>query len=82
LRRKVASTLIADERGALYGTTSAGGATGNGAVFKLTLPAKGQTDWTETVLYSFCALPNCSDGSTPVAGLIFENEIASMMFPK
>jgi uncharacterized repeat protein (TIGR03803 family) len=76
LRRKVASTLIADERGALYGTTSAGGATGNGAVFKLTPPAKGQTDWTETVLYSFCALPNCSDGSTPVAGLIFENEIA------
>jgi uncharacterized repeat protein (TIGR03803 family) len=69
----IASTLIADERGALYGTTSVGGATGNGTVFKLTPPTKGQTNWSETVLYSFCSLPNCSDGSTPVAGLIFEN---------
>ena len=72
----LASTLIADERGALYGTTSAGGATGNGTVFKLTPPANGQTDWTETVLYSFCSLPNCSDGSAPVAGLVFENRDA------
>jgi len=67
----LASTLIADERGALYGTTSAGGATGRGTVFKLTPPATGQIDWVEKVLYSFCSLPNCSDGSTPVAGLIF-----------
>ena len=70
----IASTLIADERGGLYGTTSAGGATGNGTVFKLSPPSNGQTDWTETVLYSFCSLPNCSDGSTPVSGLIFENQ--------
>jgi uncharacterized repeat protein (TIGR03803 family) len=64
--------LIADEEGALYGTTAGGVAnSGNGTVFKLTPPAKGQTAWTETVLYSFCSLPSCSDGAVPVAGLIF-----------
>jgi uncharacterized repeat protein (TIGR03803 family) len=70
------STLIADKHGALYGTTSGGGAAGRGAVFKLTPPPKGQTDWIETVLYSFCSLPNCSDGSTPTAGLITDNQSA------
>src|ERR1019366_3866949 len=52
--------LIADKRGALFGTTENGGSTGgiggssgNGTVFKLTPPAEGQTVWTETVLYSF-----------------------------
>ncbi len=53
--------LIADNTGALYGTTSAY----PGTVFKLTPPARGQTAWTETVLYNFCSLPNCSDGAEP-----------------
>jgi len=68
--------LIADRRGALYGTTEAGGAgqPGGGIVFKLAPPAKHQTDWTETVLYDFCSLPNCSDGSGPQAGLIAEKK--------
>ena len=61
------SGLIADDHGALYGTTH-GGAVGDadqyGTVFKLTPPAKGQAAWKETVLYSFCSLPNCSDGGT------------------
>jgi uncharacterized repeat protein (TIGR03803 family) len=64
--------LLADEQGALYGTTEGGGGVGNnGTVFKLT---KGETAWKETVLYRFCSLSNsllnCSDGSLPSAGLI------------
>jgi hypothetical protein len=63
--------LIADQQGALYGTTENGG-TGNGGfgmgtVFKLTPPGKGQTAWTETVLYRFTG---GSDGVGPLAGLI------------
>ena len=67
--------LIADNSGTLYGTTNGGGI-GNdaGTVFKLTPPAKGQTTWTETVLYRFCSLPNGSDGVTPLAGLIADKQ--------
>jgi len=56
--------LIIDKLGNLYGTTSAGGATGNGTVFKLE-PLPGGT-WKETVLHSFKG----PDGSAPVTGLI------------
>jgi uncharacterized repeat protein (TIGR03803 family) len=65
--------LIADEQGALYGTTLGGGSSGSGTVFKLTPPAKGRTAWTETVLYWFCSQPSCSDGAAPFAGLIADN---------
>lgn len=47
------AALIADSRGNLYTTTAGGGASGNGSIVKLALPASGQTTWTETVLYSF-----------------------------
>jgi uncharacterized repeat protein (TIGR03803 family) len=69
-----AAGLIADEEGALYGTTRYGGSSGNGTVFKLTPPVPPATQWIETVLYSFCSLSNCSDGSNPQAGLIFGRE--------
>ena len=59
--------LIADSSGNLYGTTQFGGAMGNGVVFKL---APGGT---ETVLYSFCHLPGCTDGAYPQAGLIADS---------
>jgi uncharacterized repeat protein (TIGR03803 family) len=58
--------LIFDSRGDLYGTTSGGGSSGNGTVFKLT-PSNGV--WTETLLHTFTG----SDGSFPSAGLIFDN---------
>jgi uncharacterized repeat protein (TIGR03803 family) len=61
--------LIFDASGNLYGTTSEGGAYGEGGVFQLVL-ANGT--WNETVLYSFCKLANCADGDYPTAGLIFD----------
>jgi uncharacterized repeat protein (TIGR03803 family) len=67
--------LLAGGHGALYGATFLGGSSGNqgagyGTIFKLTPPAAGQTAWTETVLYRFCAHRDCGDGSIPEAGLI------------
>jgi uncharacterized repeat protein (TIGR03803 family) len=59
--------VIFDKAGALYGTTQSGGLNDNGTVFKIA------PDGTETVLYRFCGLPNCSDGSNPWAGLILSN---------
>jgi uncharacterized repeat protein (TIGR03803 family) len=59
--------LIADNQGALYSTTESGGSSGGGTVFKLTPPGRGQTAWTETVLYSFTG---GSDGGDPRAELI------------
>jgi uncharacterized repeat protein (TIGR03803 family) len=56
--------LLEDESGNLYGTTSAGGTSGAGAVFKL--PPGGQ----ETVLHSFTG----SDGASPYAGVIMDKK--------
>jgi uncharacterized repeat protein (TIGR03803 family) len=80
--------LIFDAKGALYGTTCSGGifsgfgipcdqvGTNAGTVFKLTPPAPGHTQWTETVLYTFCLQPKpqlgCIDGANPQAGLILD----------
>jgi uncharacterized repeat protein (TIGR03803 family) len=69
-------SLIFDAKGALYGTTWAGGTTdcsngeGCGTVFQLA-PGPGGT-WTESVLYSFCVSGVCTDGATPFASLIFD----------
>jgi uncharacterized repeat protein (TIGR03803 family) len=61
--------LIFDKSGAMYGTTESGGVSALGTVFKLTPPAPGQSQWTETILYSFAG---GVDGSLPIAGLIFD----------
>jgi uncharacterized repeat protein (TIGR03803 family) len=67
-----ASGLIFDKKGALYGTTTFGGISNLGTVFKLTPPAAGQTQWTEAVLYSFAG---GNDGSIPAFGsLIFDQK--------
>jgi uncharacterized repeat protein (TIGR03803 family) len=60
--------LTFDSEGNLYGVTSAGGAHSAGVVYKLT--PSGQI----TVLYTFCSLANCADGSDPVGSLIFDSE--------
>jgi uncharacterized repeat protein (TIGR03803 family) len=61
--------LIADQQGDFYGTTQFGGANcygGCGVVFKLS------PDGTETVLYNFCSLRYCTDGTEPAAPLIMD----------
>lgn len=58
--------LVRDTKGNFYGTTTGGGADGDGTVFKVSPGGK------ETVLYSFCAKANCSDGRRPQAGLFID----------
>jgi uncharacterized repeat protein (TIGR03803 family) len=53
--------LARDSAGNLYGTTSGGGASGNGVVFKL------DPSGNETVLHSFTG---GADGSSPFAGVV------------
>jgi uncharacterized repeat protein (TIGR03803 family) len=50
--------------GNMYGTASAGGAHGQGTVFKIT------PSGTLTTIYSFCAKSNCTDGAMPYGGLV------------
>lgn len=56
--------LIQASDGNLYGTTTAGGANGQGTVFRMT-PAGALT-----TLYSFCSQPACADGKIPTAALV------------
>lgn len=58
--------LIFDQIGNLYGTTSEGGAHGQGAVFQI---APSEQGWTETVIYSFTGL---SDGNGPTSNLVMD----------
>lgn len=59
-----AGVLIDSKHRALYGTTLGGGTNDFGTVFNMVAPAQ------ESVLYSFCSQPNCTDGSQPVASLV------------
>jgi len=56
--------LIHGPHGDYYGTTSDGGASNHGTVFKVTATGA------ETAIYSFCAQPNCTDGEYPYGGLV------------
>ena len=60
----VAVTLDAD--GNLYGTTSFGGANGDGVVYKLSRSGSG---WEQTVLYTFQGL---NDGQNPLGGVLVD----------
>jgi uncharacterized repeat protein (TIGR03803 family) len=59
--------LIVDKSGALYGTTSAGGAYGQGIAYKIVPPAAGKTVWTEYPLHYFTG---GNDGGTPKCRLL------------
>jgi hypothetical protein len=59
--------LVFDASGALYGTTTVGGTSSSGTVFKLAPPV-GSGNWTESVLYSFAG---GSDGRQPNNGVVF-----------
>jgi uncharacterized repeat protein (TIGR03803 family) len=66
---KPVAGLTLDKAGNLYGTTTAGGTSGNGTVFELVAPTVAGGTWTEKVLYSF---GTGTDGSDPVAGVTFD----------
>jgi len=57
-----------DAAGNLYGTTSDGGAYGDGTVFQLK-PSK--SDWTETILHEFELK---DDGGVPYAGIVVDGD--------
>ncbi len=56
--------LVQGTDGNFYGTTTFGGAAGDGMVFKIT-PAG-----TLTTLYNFCSLAGCADGANPYDALV------------
>jgi uncharacterized repeat protein (TIGR03803 family) len=56
--------LVQATDGNLYGTTTVGGAKGDGTLFKIT------TSGTLTTLYNFCSQGDCTDGNEPWAGLV------------
>lgn len=58
------ASVAFDKSGNLYGTTSAGGTSGNGTIFEL-VPSG--SSWTETILHNF---QNADDGAVPYGGLI------------
>ncbi|MGO9518613.1 MAG: choice-of-anchor tandem repeat GloVer-containing protein [Candidatus Korobacteraceae bacterium] len=60
-------SLIFDQAGNFYGTTSVGGSSGNGVVYKMSPSGGG---WTEQPMYSFAGTP---DGANPYGGLVFDN---------
>jgi len=64
-----AGVIIAND--ALYGTTLDGGTSGAGTVFKLDTAG-------ESVLYSFCSLPGCSDGSQPQYGQLARDSAGNL----
>jgi uncharacterized repeat protein (TIGR03803 family) len=66
-----AGGLLMDAAGNLFGTTSAGGAANGGTVFELSADAN-KVPRRQTVLYSFCAKRNCTDGRSPRSALIMD----------
>jgi uncharacterized repeat protein (TIGR03803 family) len=59
--------VVIGSGGVLYGTTSSGGSSNAGTVFKLAPPASPDGAWTETVLHNFTG---GDDGADPVGGLV------------
>lgn len=60
--------LVIDKEGNLFGTNITGGAYNWGTVFKVTPSGE------ESVLYSFCAESNCTDGQYPQAGVVLDKD--------
>ena len=58
------AALVQATDGSFYGTTSAGGAYGQGTVFAMT------PSGSLTTLYTFCPQSGCADGANPIGGVI------------
>ena len=58
------AAVVQGTDGNFYGTTSEGGMLNAGTIFKVT------PGGSHTVLYSFCAQPNCADGDGSYGGLV------------
>jgi uncharacterized repeat protein (TIGR03803 family) len=63
------SAPFLDVAGNLYATAVGGGVHNGGTVFELA-----HDTWAETILYSFCSKPKCSDGGAPEGGLVHDHE--------
>jgi uncharacterized repeat protein (TIGR03803 family) len=66
------STLVFDKAGNLYGTTTQGGKSNAGTVFKLSPVTSGKKKgtWTEKVLYAFKG--GTKDGANPYGSIVFD----------
>jgi uncharacterized repeat protein (TIGR03803 family) len=62
--------VIADAHGNLFGTAPMGGAHGGGTAFELSPVGGGQFAF--NVIYQFCSVGSCFDGTEPVSGLVFD----------
>ncbi len=62
--------LSIDASGHLIGSTQEGGRRGSGTIFQIT--PKGEKS-SEKVLYSFCSMKHCADGSLPQGGVLDQN---------
>lgn len=62
------SSVILDQDGNLYGTTSEGGINDAGTVFELVRPAGGEKKWQQIVVHRFTG---GADGGTPHGTLVF-----------
>jgi uncharacterized repeat protein (TIGR03803 family) len=61
--------LVVDERGNLFGTTWAGGRSGNGTVFELSPAGMKGGFWEEKTLHDFMG---GIDGANPIGGVVFD----------
>ena len=61
-------SVVFDKQGNIYGTTSGGGAYGDGTVFELSPNSDGT--WAESVLHSF--QPSTSEAGVPTGNLVFD----------
>ena len=66
-----ASGLTPDGAGNFYGTTQLGGTNLDGTVYELS--PNGAGGYNESVLYSFCGLSKCADGSYPYSNVAFDS---------
>ncbi|HSZ63443.1 MAG TPA: choice-of-anchor tandem repeat GloVer-containing protein [Terriglobales bacterium] len=64
------ASLTPDGAGNFYGTTQLGGANMYGTVYELS--PNGAGGYNESVLYSFCSLLYCTDGSSPDSNVTFD----------